>query len=95
MEIVSALLAPFAGNSPVTGEFPSQGQWRSALMLPLVSAWTNGWANNRDAGDFRRHRAQYDATVMCIFNNRVTEYAQPLINNILLFALPYIFCFLN
>ena len=27
-------------------------------------SWTNGWANNRDAGDLRRRRAHYDVTVM-------------------------------
>ena len=26
----------------------------------------NGWANNRDAGDLRRHRADYDVTVMIV-----------------------------
>ena len=25
--------------------------------------WTNGWVNNRDAGDLRRQRAHYDVTV--------------------------------
>ena len=30
----------------------------------IWSAWTNGWANNRDAGDLRRHRAHHDVTVM-------------------------------
>ena len=24
----------------------------------------NGWVNNREAGDLRRHRAHYDVTVM-------------------------------
>ena len=33
-------------------------------MFSLICAWTNWWANNRDAGDFRRHRAHYDTTVM-------------------------------
>ena len=28
------------------------------------SAWTNGWANNRDADDLRRHRVHYDVIVM-------------------------------
>ena len=32
----------------------------------LVCAWTNGWANNRDAGDLRRHCAHYDFTVMIL-----------------------------
>ena len=64
METFSALLAICAGNSPVTGEFPSQSQWRGALMFSLICAWINGWANNREAGDLRRHRAHYDVIVM-------------------------------
>ena len=43
---------------------PHKGQRRAALMFSLLSAWTNGWARNRDPGDLRRHRAHYDATVM-------------------------------
>ena len=47
---------------------PSQlnpkGQWRGALMFPLICAWINGSANNREAGDLRRHRAHYDVTVI-------------------------------
>ena len=43
---------------------PHKGQWRGALMFSLICAWTNGWVNNRDAGDLRRHSAHYDATVM-------------------------------
>ena len=54
------------GNSPVTGEFPAhKGQWHRALMFSLICAWMNGWVNNREAVDFRRHRAHYDVTVMC------------------------------
>ena len=34
------------------------------LLFCLICAWTNGWVNNRDAGDLRRHRAHYDITVM-------------------------------
>ena len=26
---------------------PRKGQWRGALMCPLICAWINGWANNR------------------------------------------------
>ena len=44
---------------------PDKGQWRGALMLSLIYAWTNAWVNNRNAGDLRRHRAHYDGTVMC------------------------------
>ena len=64
METFSALHAICAGNSLVTGEFPAKGQWRGALMFSLICAWVNVWANNREAGDLRRHRAHYDVTVM-------------------------------
>ena len=33
-------------------------------MCSLIYAWTNGWANHRDAGKMRRHRNHYDVTVM-------------------------------
>ena len=29
-------------------------------MFPLICAWIKVWANTRDAGDLRRHRAHYD-----------------------------------
>ena len=41
-----------------------KGQWRGALIFSLICAWMNGWDNHREAGDFRRHRAYYDGTVM-------------------------------
>ena len=47
--------------SPV--DSPHKGQWRGALMFPLICAWTDGWANNRDVGYLRRHGAHYDVTV--------------------------------
>ena len=43
---------------------PHKGQWREVLILSLICAWTNGWVNNRDADDLRRHRAHYDVTLM-------------------------------
>ena len=46
---------------------PHKGQCRGTLMFSLICVWTNFWANNRDAGDLRRHRAHYDVTVMLIF----------------------------
>ena len=64
METFFALLALCVGNSPVTGEFPHKGQWRGALIFSLIWAWINGWVNNRDVGDLRRHRAHYDVTLM-------------------------------
>ena len=41
-----------------------KGQWRRAFMFSFTCAWTNGWANNRDASDLRRNHAHYDVTVM-------------------------------
>ena len=43
---------------------PHKGQWRGALMFSLIYTWINGWVNNGEAGDLRRHRAHYDVTVM-------------------------------
>ena len=51
-------------RSPV--DSPHKGQWRWALMFSLVYALTSPWANTRDVGDSRRHRAHYDATVMYV-----------------------------
>ena len=64
MDTFSALLALCAGNSPVTGEFPAQRPVTRDLMFSLICAWIEGWVNNREAGDLRRHRAHYDVTVM-------------------------------
>ena len=33
-------------------------------MFSLICAWINGWVNNGEADDLRRHRAHYDVTVM-------------------------------
>ena len=42
----------------------SRTKWRGALMFSLMRVWINGWVNNREAGDLRRHRAHYVVTVM-------------------------------
>ena len=47
---------------------PHKGQWRWALMFSLICSWINGWVNNREAGDLRRHRAHYYVSVMIWFN---------------------------
>ena len=44
---------------------PHKGQRRRALMFSLIHAWTNSWACNLEASDFKRHRTHYDVTVMC------------------------------
>ena len=68
---------------PLCGEFhrsplnsPHSGQWRGALMFSLICAWINDWVNNREAGDLRRHRAQYYVIVMGTADHRTaTELA--------------------
>ena len=47
---------------------PHKGQWCGALMFPLICVWINGWVNNHEAGDLRRHRAHYDVNVMFWLN---------------------------
>ena len=64
MEIFSAYWPFVRGihQSPV--DSPHKSQWRRAFMFSLICSWINGWVNNREAGDLRRHRAHYDVIVM-------------------------------
>ena len=55
METFSALLALCEGNCR------HKAQWRGALMLYLICAWTNGWAKNRDTGDYAHHDVNNEA----------------------------------
>ena len=58
METFSTLLA-------ISGH---KGQWRGALMFSSICARINGWVNQGEAGDLRRHRALNDVivTAFCI-----------------------------
>ena len=82
MKAFSALLALCEGNPPVTGGFPSQRPVTRSLMFSLISTWTNGSANSRDAGDVRLHRTYYDVTLLHgltgIVGKKTVE--QPLVN---------------
>ena len=56
---------PFARvihQTPVNS--PHKGQWWGALMFLWSAPCINGWLNNREAGDLRRHRAHYNVIVM-------------------------------
>ena len=64
METFSASLALCGGIHRSLVNSPHKGQWRGALMFSLTCAWINGWVNNRETGDLRRHRAHYDVIVM-------------------------------
>ena len=46
------------------GNSSHKSQSRRTLMFSFVCAWTYGWVNNRDAGDFKRHRAHYDVVAI-------------------------------
>ena len=54
-------------RSPVNSQ--CKCQWHEALVFSLICALISGWVNNREAGDLRHHRAQYDVTVMILFFN--------------------------
>ena len=54
-------------RSPVNS--PHKGQWRGALVFSLICARINGWVNNREAGDLRRHGVHYDVAVMYRLSN--------------------------
>ena len=55
---------PGIHRSPLNS--PHKGQWRGALMFSLICARINGWLNNGEASDLRRHRAHYDVIVIVI-----------------------------
>ena len=64
METFSTLLAICAENSPVTGEFLAQRPVTRSFEVFFDLRLINGWVNNGEAGDLRRHRAHYDVIVM-------------------------------
>ena len=49
-------------RSPVNSQHKCQ--WRGALVFSLICPWLNSRVNSREVGDLRRHRADYDVTVM-------------------------------
>ena len=63
METFSALLAFYAGNSPVTGEFPTQRPVTQSFDV-FFDLRLNQQLSNGDAGDLRRHCAHYDVILM-------------------------------
>ena len=64
METFSALLAICAGNSPVTGEFPTQRPVTRSLDVFFYLCLNRLWVSNRGTGDLRRYRAHHDVIVM-------------------------------
>ena len=64
MEAFSALLAICAVNSPVTVDFPTQRPVTRSFRVFFDLRLNERLNENRDAGYLRRHRANYDVTVM-------------------------------
>ena len=60
METFSMLLAICAGNSP----FPAQRPGTRSFDVFFDLRLNNGWVNNGEAGDLRRHCAHYDVTLV-------------------------------
>ena len=58
------ITGPLWGESTGHRWIPSQRPMTWSFMFSLIYALTNGWANNRDAGNLRRHLAHYDVTVV-------------------------------
>ena len=63
METFYALLAICAGNSPVTGEFPSQRPVTRSFDV-FFGLYLHKRLSNREACDLRRHLAHYDVIVI-------------------------------
>ena len=60
--VTGHLYGEFTG--PLSVNSPHKGQWRRALMFPLICVWINDWVNNREAGVLRRYLDHYDVSVM-------------------------------
>ena len=45
----------FAGNSPVSGEFPAQMPVTRSFDVFFYLRPNTGWVNTRQSGDLRRH----------------------------------------
>ena len=59
----SASLALYEGNPPVTGGFPSQRPMIRSFDIFFDVCLNKRLSKFRDAGDLKRHRAQYDVIV--------------------------------
>ena len=81
VETFSALLALCAGNSPVTGEFPSQRPVIRSFDVFIDLLMNNAWVNNRQAVDLRRYRAHYDVIVMILKWPLMSPLAWPTLHN--------------
>ena len=57
---------PLCGEFTGPGEFPTQRPVTRSFDVFFGLLLNNGWVNNPEAGDLRRHRGHYDVIVMII-----------------------------
>ena len=67
-------------RSPMNSQH--KGQWPGALTFSLICAWMNGWVNDREAGDLKRHRVHYDVTVMLHSHIEKGHWSRNILENI-------------
>ena len=61
---------------------PHKGHGRGALMFSLICARTNGWVDNREAGDLRRHRSHYDVAVIRVHKHSLCQQTHYRLSNL-------------
>ena len=73
----------FRVTGHLCGEFPglrwiprTKASDAELLIFSLTCVWINGWVNNRETGDLRRHRAHYDVSVLSIHLFVVYTYSE-------------------
>ena len=64
-----------------------KGQWRGAVMFSLICTWINGWVNDLEADDLRRHCTHYDVIVM-IYSHHSQQDAQKSWTTQIIYRLP-------
>ena len=62
---------PLCGEFPGHRWIPSQRPVTQSFDVSFICAWIDGWVNNRNAGDLRRHCAHHDITVMNVTLERI------------------------
>ena len=80
---------PLCGDFTGPGEIPTQRPVTWSFDLPLICVWINGWVNNREASDLRRHRGHHDVTVRACGGGHGS--ARPVITLVLTLLTPVLF----
>ena len=60
---------PLCGEFTDPGEFPAQSPVTRSFDVFFDLCLNDGWVNNREAGDLRRHCVHYDVIVMVVPGN--------------------------